>query len=284
MTKEPATDQFARRFNDGGFTVLAFDYRGLGDSGGQPRLALPIKDQLADWQAAITHATSLPGVDPTRLAIWALSASGGYVFDVAARNPQLAGAIAQTPHADGPASLRNAANYQKPLAMLRFTGRGILDARGGLLGRQPLLVSLVGPAGTVAMLSTPDALKDGVRALNPDNRYPDWEQMVATRSALRLGFYAPGRRATRIQCPLLILVCDQDQTAPPEPAAKAANRAPRGELARMPGAHYEPFLGGHDQAVETELSFLRRHLLATDPRDPNLRSAGAGKPQGQPDA
>jgi hypothetical protein len=29
----------------------------------------------------------------------------------------------------------------------------------------------------------------------------------------------------------------------------------------MPGGHYEPFLGGHEQAVEAELSFLRRHLL-----------------------
>lgn len=47
----------------------------------------------------------------------------------------------------------------------------------------------------------------------------------------------------------------------PEPAATAANRAPRGELVRMPGGHYEPFLGGHEMAVEAELSFLRRHLL-----------------------
>jgi hypothetical protein len=29
----------------------------------------------------------------------------------------------------------------------------------------------------------------------------------------------------------------------------------------MPGGHYEPFLGGHERAVEAELSFLRRHLL-----------------------
>ena len=27
VTKEPGTDPFARRFNDAGFTVLAFDYR-----------------------------------------------------------------------------------------------------------------------------------------------------------------------------------------------------------------------------------------------------------------
>jgi hypothetical protein len=29
----------------------------------------------------------------------------------------------------------------------------------------------------------------------------------------------------------------------------------------MPGGHYEPFLDGHEKAVEAELSFLRRHLL-----------------------
>ena len=46
--------------------------------------------------------------------------------------------------------------------------------------------------GTVALLTTPDAL-DGGRALNPGNRYPDWQQAVAARSALRIGFYRPGR-------------------------------------------------------------------------------------------
>jgi pimeloyl-ACP methyl ester carboxylesterase len=261
VNKEPATDMFAKRFNDAGFAVLAFDYRGLGESGGEPRLVFPVKDQLADWQAAIEFAATLPGVDPAKLALWAFSASGGFVLDVAGRNPQLAAAIAQTPHADGPAGLRNAASFQKPVAMLRFTGRGILDALGGLVGRRPRLVPLVGEAGTVAMLSTPDAVNDGVRALNPGNRYPDWEQTVAARSALRLGFYRPGRRADRIECPLLVLVCDQDRTALPEPAVQAANRAPQGELARMPGGHYEPFLDGHDHAVDVELDFLRRHLL-----------------------
>jgi dienelactone hydrolase len=265
VTKEPATDQFARRFHAAGFTVLAFDYRRLGDSGGLPRLVLPIRDQLADWHAALAHAATLPGVDPTRVAAWGFSASGGYI-----------GAIAQTPHAGGLASLRGAARHQKPLAMLRFTGRGILDMLGGRLGRQPLLVPLVGPAGTVAMLSTPDAIRDAIPALSPNNRYPDWHQTVAARSALRLGFYAPGRRASRIQCPLLVLVCDQDQSSLPEPAARAAQRAPRGELARMPGGHYAPFLTGHEHAVDVEMAFLRRHLLAPDTPTPAATTGRAG--------
>ncbi len=144
--------------------------------------------------------------------------------------------------------------------MLRLTGRGVLDAIGGLVGRQPLLVPLADEPGTVALLTTPDSI-DGNRALNPDNRYPDWQQAIAARSALRLGLYRPGRYASRVRCPLLVLVCDHDQSALAGPAVRAANRAPRAELARIPGGHYEPFLGGHEQAVEAELSFLRRHLL-----------------------
>jgi fermentation-respiration switch protein FrsA (DUF1100 family) len=259
VTKEPGTDRFARRFHDAGFAVLAFDYRRIGESGGRPRQVLPIKDQLADWQAAIEFAAALPGVDPAKLAIWGFSASGGHVLRVAARNPQLAAVIAQTPNADGLAALRNAARYQKPLALLRLTGRSILDALGGRVGRPPLLVPLTGQPGTVALLTTPDAL-EGDRALNPGNQYPDWQQAVAARSTLPLGCYRPGRDASRVQCPLLVLVCDQDQTALAEPAVRAAGRAPHAELVRLPGGHYEPFLGGHDQAVEAELSFLRRHL------------------------
>jgi uncharacterized protein len=260
VTKGPGTDLFAGRFHAAGVTVLAFDYRHLGDSGGQPRQVQRIREQSADWQAAIAFAPTLPGVDPTRVAVWGFSLSGGHVFRVAARNPQVAAAIAQTPNADGPAATRNAARHQKPLAMLRFTGRAVLDGLGGLVGRQPLLVPLAGEPGTVALLTTPDAL-DGGRALDPDDRYPDWQQEVAARSALRVGFYRPGRYASRVRCPLLVLVCDQDQSALAAPAVRAVRQAPRGELVRIPGGHYEPFLDGHQQAAEAQLSFLRRHLL-----------------------
>jgi pimeloyl-ACP methyl ester carboxylesterase len=49
----------------------------------------------------------------------------------------------------------------------------------------------------------------------------------------------------------------------------------------MPGGHYEPFLGGHEQAVEAELSFLRRHLLDSCARGPARRRgfrAAPGRP------
>ena len=276
VTKEPGTDLFARRFNEAGFGVLAFDHRHLGESGGQPRQVQRIREQLADWRAAIGCAKALPGADPARVAIWSFSSSAGHVFRVAARAPGLAAAIAQTPYADGLAASRSAARYQKPTAMLRFAGLGIADAVGALAGRPPRLVPLSADPGTVALLTTPDG-RDGARALDPDGRYPEWRQEVAARSALRLSFYRPGRYAARVRCPLLVLVCDQDQSVLAGPAVRAAGRAPRAELVRMPGGHYEPFLGGHERAVEAELSFLRRHLLgepATSRAPATAESAG----------
>src|SRR5258708_23445657 len=125
VTKEPGTDLFARRFNEAGFGVLAFDHRRLGESGGQPRQVQRVREQLADWRAVIGCAKALPGVDPARVAIWSFSSSAGHVFRVAARAPGLAAAIAPTPYAHGLAASRTAARAQKPAAMPRFAALGL---------------------------------------------------------------------------------------------------------------------------------------------------------------
>lgn len=263
VTKEPATDRFAQRFQDAGFTVLAFDYRHLGESGGRPRQIAPIRGQRADLQAAIDFARTLPEVDPNRVALWGFSSSGGHIFPVAARNPGLAAAIAHAPLVDGPAAAPNALRHQTTIAALRFTGRGLLDAIGGLVGRDPLLVPLAGQPGTVTSLTTPDAL-NGADALNPGNTYPEWQQAVAARSALRVGSYRPGRHASRVECPLLVLAYEDDGVALAGPSVRAGEQAPRGEVVRLPGGHYAAYLEGHEQAVEVMLSFLRQHLLDGD--------------------
>jgi pimeloyl-ACP methyl ester carboxylesterase len=260
VTKEPGTDRLAQRLHDAGYSVLAFDYRHLGESGGQPRQLVRIGEQLADWEAAISFAATLPGVDPDRLAIWGFSVSGGHVFAVAARNPQLGAAIAHSPLADGLHAMRNALRHTTAFALARLVARAVADGLGGLLGRAPLLIPLAGERGTVASLTTPDSL-NGARALNPDNQYPQWQQNVAARSAIRVGLYRPGRLAGRIRCPLLVIAYNRDGVAPPGPAINAARKAARGQLACLPGGHYEAFLDGQEQAATVLVSFLDDRLL-----------------------
>ena len=112
VTKEPGTDRFAGRFHQAGYSVLAFDYRGFGESEGRPRQVARIADQLADWTAAIARARDLPEVKPDRLALWGHSSSGGHVLCVAASSPGIAAAIAFAPLADGPAVAPSAMCHQ----------------------------------------------------------------------------------------------------------------------------------------------------------------------------
>ena len=158
------------------------------------------------------------------------------------------------------AAMPNPLRHAQPVGMLRFFGRAALDAAGRVIGREPLLVPLAGAPGTVTSLTTPDSL-NGAPALNPGNRYPEWRQEIAAASAMRLGFYRPGRFARRIGCPLLVVTCQHDGVAPPGPAIRAARRAPRGELVQVSGGHYAPLMDQHERAVDVQLAFLERHLL-----------------------
>src|SRR5215218_4746362 len=116
VTKEPGTDRFARRFHEAGFSVLALDFRRLGESGGSPRQVVRIGEQLEDLRAAIAYARGLSEVDPSRVGLWAFSLAGGHVFPTAADVPQLAAAIAQAPFTDGQPAGLNAMRHMTPVA------------------------------------------------------------------------------------------------------------------------------------------------------------------------
>jgi hypothetical protein len=58
-----------------------------------------------------------------------------------------------------------------------------------------------------------------------------------------------------------MVVAEHDTMAPTAPATRAAARAPRGELYRSRGGHYDVYAGGldHDTVLQIETDFLRRH-------------------------
>lgn len=278
VLKEPGTDPLAERLVKAGFSVLAFDHRRLGESGGSPRQIARVREQLEDWQAAIRHARALPEVDPRRVAIWGFSLSGGHMYILAARNPDLAAAISQAGNADGLVGLVNAARHFTIRALLRLNVLALRDTIRGLFGREPILVPLTGPKGAVASITTPDA-QNGIPALDPDNRYPFWQKEIAARSALRIGFYRPRRFAPKIQIPFLTIAYEQDGVTPPGPAIRAAKQMPHGELAVLSGGHYQAFMGGMQQTLDVMVPFLRRHLL-----DQAGRSGGDRRPGVSPAA
>jgi uncharacterized protein len=100
-------------FARAGYTVLTFDYRGWGESDGRIILAdeatglqsdrtgqfsaevreireiVDPVDMLADWHNALHWLHAEPGVDTNRIGLWGSSQSGGYVVEMAIRDPRV---------------------------------------------------------------------------------------------------------------------------------------------------------------------------------------------------
>jgi pimeloyl-ACP methyl ester carboxylesterase len=88
-----------------------------------------------------------------------------------------------------------------------------------------------------------------------------WRNEVAARIALHIGTYRPGRKASRIRCPILYCIADNDSVTPANLALKAAAAAPRAEIKRYPAGHFDVYVGElFELVVADQIEFLTRHL------------------------
>lgn len=246
---------FAEAFAAAGYLCLVFDYRHWGESGGEPREMLSIGAQLEDYRSVLGHARARDDVDADRVFVWGTSFAGMHVVELAASEPYLAGAITQCPLVDGLAGLTNV----PPARGLRLMRQAVLDRLGAARGQQPRYLPLIVGEDEFGVIATEDALL-GLARLQPTDGTP-WPNRITARSLLDVTFSRPVRRAGRARCPLLMVVAQDDTMAPTGPALRVAARAPRGELYRSRGGHYDVYAGGldHDDVVTVELAFLDRH-------------------------
>src|SRR5215216_884228 len=239
-TRDDGLPAYAEAFRDTGFAVVLFDYRHFGASTGEPRQLLDIGRQHDDYRSVVAWARRLDGIDPDRIVLWGSSFSGGHVLAVATGDPRIAAVISQAPFTDAIPTLMHV-----PLKnAVRLTAAGLWDQWCGWRGRAPLLAPAVGEPGTLAAMTEPDA-KPGFEAIVAPESL--WRNEFAARLMLRFPFYRPGLKAPRLAMPLLVCVCENDTTTPPQSTIKAANRAPRGELRRYPYGHFDIY---NDQKVK----------------------------------
>lgn len=267
-TRDSGLRPYAERFAAAGFEVVLFDYRTFGASEGEPRQLVDWRRHREDYRAAIACARGLAGVDPDRIVLWGTSYAGGHVVAVAADDGRVAAVISQVPAVDGLAAVLEIGRYAGLRALLRVTALGVRDALRGLLGREPLRLPIVGPPGTPAAMTTPDALPGSEAIQGPSfrNEYCARAVLAATRNR-------PVRRAGDVACPILFQVADRDSVAPPAAVERAARRAAgRAELRRYDCGHFDVYVGDwFERSVADQLDFLRRHLGAA--RERAMRSA-----------
>jgi dienelactone hydrolase len=214
-----------------------------------------VPDQLEDWSAAIDYARGLKEIDPTRIALWGTSFSGGHVIVTAAKDHRIACVSAQCPGLDGRASIVMAFKREG------FNFRMIMHAQRDLVrswfGLSPHKVPIVGKPGTIALMTTAGAY-DTFEKLAPDN----FVNEACARIIIRGDKYRPVKQARNVQCPVLLQICEYDDLTPISAAEETAELL--GEYAEVKHyaiGHFDIYLGENfEKSVSDQLEFFKSNL------------------------
>jgi pimeloyl-ACP methyl ester carboxylesterase len=246
---------FAERLVAVGYSVFLFDYRGFGDSEGEPRQWASPRRHLQDWRAALAHVRTLDQVDGERLVLWGTSYSGGHVIHTAAGDDRVRAVIAQVPHDSGIASLS-----QVPLlSVARLSIAGLRDLIGGVFGK-PNYGAIVGHPGELAAMTSAESW-DGYMKIMPEGAR--WENETRALAFLELPLYSPIRHAHKVKAPTLVIAGRTDTVTPARAARAAAQRIPNGRFELLDSNHFQPYAGDvFEKNIALQLAFLREVLPA----------------------
>jgi pimeloyl-ACP methyl ester carboxylesterase len=252
LTRRDGIPDYASRLAEAGFAALTFDYRHWGDSAGEPRHWVSIRQQREDWRAAVAYARGLDVVDQDRVALWGMSLGGAHALVTAAGDPAVAAVIALAPLTDGLAFMLMPT---PPKTLVRAVLRATREA----ITRKPCPMPIAGLPGEFAALDAPDALP-GFQRLTAGG---DWTNQFNPSELFKVGWYRPVRQAPDIEMPALLQLAEHDKVVPLPAIEKTAARAPKSELLRYPTDHFGCFWPEHlDRIAADEVDFLRRHLMA----------------------
>lgn len=247
-------DSYEQRFSQAGIATLAFDYRGLGESGGLPRQRLSLRSHRQDVGSALDFLAALPDIDACRLGLWGTSLGAMHVLRVAAARDDVAAVVVQCPIIDGPATLHRLGLS----AVIRLTPAIVDDLGRRLLGLTPHYIPIVGMPGSAAAVTVPGALDGWNSTVSPGGTF---DNRVGASDVVEIAVTSARHVARRITAPTLVCLSDRETLTDPRRAADIARRIPRGEVRHYNANHFDvyhpPML---NRLLTDQIDFLQRHL------------------------
>lgn len=251
------TGNFYKQFVQAGFAVMSFDYGGWGESEGQPRNEINPWQRLRDAENALKHLKRQANIDTTRIILWGTSFGGGHVVDLAAKHPELLGAIAQVPMLDGMAAAKSVPFSQ----LLRLGAYAFADS---LRAKGPIYIPVVGPLGGLSTMDRDGAYEALMRGIQEAGL--DYDNRVTARSVLTMGFYRPFKNLKKIRIPMLLIGAKNDTVAPFVEQKIRQQGNPLISIRHIDANHFEPYF---EPALTQNLAFQLEFLESLNSRKAN---------------
>lgn len=256
--KEQFLEPFANRFAEEGYAVLVFDYRYLGASDGEPKGTIIPQMQHEDIRAALTFVSAQPEIDPSRIALWGTSFSGGHALHVGALDPRVKVVTVQVPA------------LNMPHALIAQISRPVFDGMLKMLADDQAVRNAGGEGGWLPVVNKPGqpsflAARDAYEWFTAAGEIAStWVNRISLESVARAAEYVPDAFIELISPkPLLMQVALNDSLIPINLARQAFHRAgePK-KLELFECGHFDPYTTEpwHSRFVGSQVRWFREHL------------------------
>lgn len=259
FVKEMLVPRYAERFAAAGFAALLFDYRFLGESGGEPRGQIFPQEQQEDIRNGLSFMQDQPEVDPERLALWGVSYGGAHVLPVAAYDRRVKAVVSTVPYISAYDTLRMAMGAEGAFGFLGFlNGARVARYRSG----SDAVMPLVSADGSPSM--GPDPRLHAFYTKTAESMAPTWRNLVTVESIEKSLEYRPASHVHLISpTPLLMVIAQRDEFLPADLARAAFEAAgePKRKLELDCGhadVYAEPNLSRSSDAA---IAWFQQHVL-----------------------
>jgi len=255
-TKDMVLEKYALHFAENGIAAIAFDYRYFGASGGQPRQFFNGVRRQEDIRAAVNFARNQQSINPDQIILWGTSAGAAYGINIAAEDQKIAGVIAQCPSLDHKKDDKIILKREGLLFFLKLFVHAQRDKGRSRFGLSPHLIPIVGKPDTFAFMTAPGSF-EGYAGLVKESEL--FINGICARSLLMLQGKNPIHTAQQVNCPILLQICEHDNTVDPDSHTQVAQiLGKKATLVKYQIGHFDIYHGDNfNKAVNAQVEFIK---------------------------
>jgi len=239
-------------FTDAGFAALVIDFRGFGESAGDPIDLLPAR-WIEDLGNAVTYLTTRDDIDGEMIGTFGSgSTGGGNAVILAATDSRVRCAVSQVPIADGADWLRRMRREHEWFELL---ARVDADRRRRVLTGES---ELVHPREEL-MVKTPERVAREASTTVEDGHV----QKVSLHSAEAIMNYRPIDVAGAASA-LMVIGVENDPVTPTDHCTALYDRAPQPKklIMQRHTSHYGAYEQYAPEVIPEMVAWFTRHLVA----------------------